>query len=105
MMKRLLYITLAALLAAACVEKENLPSAFPVTPEDASGKVLLDFSVVLPGSVKTKADIDGEPDIDNIYVAVFSASGFFNEWVPATINSVTDSQLRSFLGLELINRE
>ena len=90
MMKRLLYITLAALLAAACVEKENLPSAFPVTPEDASGKVLLDFSVVLPGSVKTKADIDGDPDIDNIYVAVFSASGFFNEWVPATINSVTE---------------
>ncbi len=90
MMKRLLYITLAALLAAACVEKENLPSAFPVTPKDASGKVLLDFSVVLPGSVKTKADIDGDPDIDNIYVAVFSASGFFNEWVPATINSVTE---------------
>ena len=92
MMRHLRYIVLAGilLLAAACAEKEVMPAPSPETPEGATGKVKISFSVVTPGSPRTKATIDSDPDIDNLYVAVFSASGFFNEWVPATINNVTE---------------
>ena len=92
MMKYLRYIALAGilLLAAACAEKENIPAIPTDNTAESAGKVKLKFSIVAPTSVKTKADIDANPDLDNIYVAVFSASGFFNEWVPATIENTTE---------------
>ena len=89
-MRYLRYIfLLAALSLTSCLEKELQP-----TPSPASGdgrQVALRFNLALPGGAPgTKATIDSSPDIDNIYVAVFNNSGFFNEWVPATIESVTE---------------
>lgn len=89
-MRYLRYIfLLAALSLTSCLEKELQPTPSPAS--EAGRQVALRFNLALPGGAPgTKATIDSSPDIDNIYVAVFNNSGFFNEWVPATIESVTE---------------
>lgn len=60
-------------------------------PVAAGDKVSISFKVAVPGrSAETKA-MGIVPEIDNMYVAVFGGNGFFNEWVPATIQSATEA--------------
>ena len=92
MMRKILYLALGAILLLSSCAKESMQPApaIPGTDVQAGNKVKLSFSVAFPGGVATRSNINSTPDIDNIYVAVFNNSGFFNEWVPATIESVTE---------------
>ena len=94
MMRRILYTALGAILLLSSCAKENIgpaPATQTAETQQPGAKVKLSFSIALPGGAATRATIDSSPDIDNIYVAVFNNSGFFNEWVPATIESVTEA--------------
>lgn len=89
-MKRYGYIVFALLLAfTACnriEELETMPSEAP-----RGERVQINFSVAVPDDgVPTKA-MGNTPTIDpdGFYVAVFGGSGYFNEWVKATVVSAT----------------
>lgn len=91
-MKRYGYIVIALLLAfTAC----NRIEEFETVPSEASQgeRVQINFSVAVPDEgIRTKA-MGNTPTIDpdGFYVAVFGGSGYFNEWVKATIVSATEN--------------
>lgn len=67
-------------LALASCQRETV-SVDPSTVDE--GKVAVDMTVALPGAgLQTKA-LDGDPDIRNIYVAVFGMNKYLNEFVKA----------------------
>ena len=91
MKKRYIVAILALALAACSPLDQDIPSV--PTAQVPTGKVNLSFKVAIPGeslSPGTKA-MANVPAIDNIYVAVFGGSGFYNEWVKATIDSVDEA--------------
>ena len=60
-----------------------MPAPNAKSSDDA--KVAITFPVAIPvDGLTTKAMAD-EPQVENIYVAVFGGSGYFNEWVPAEV--------------------
>ena len=87
-MKRMIYIlAVAAIALTGCTkvmpwENDNpaLEEHDSVYPDGAT--VDLIFSV--PAPVATKGDMAVEPEIDNLYVAVFDGAGALKEYVPAT---------------------
>ncbi len=85
-MKRIGYILFAALLASCTLLEEPgmLPSYAP-----EGERVQIDFKVAVPdGGAETKAmGLNPTIDPDGFYVAVFGGSGYFNEWVKATVIS------------------
>lgn len=84
-----IYILFALSLLCSCIQLEP-EQPTPEGPEP-TGKVMVNFQVAVPGDgVSTKA-MGNVPAIDNIYVAVFGGSGFYNEWVKATIDNVTEA--------------
>ncbi len=83
-MRKIYYIFLVALLAA-CNRLEEPQLHQEMAPEGTSVKI--SFQVAVPGeSANTKA-IGMTPSIDpdGFYIAVFGGSGFFNQWVKATV--------------------
>lgn len=82
---------IAALVLAACSPLErDIPS---VPSAEPTGKVNVSFQVTVPGESRTASTkaMANTPAIDNIYVAVFGGSGFYNEWVRATIDNVSEA--------------
>ena len=81
-MKKTLYIFLAAVaLLAACHPVE--PEERVKFTEDAPAKVTISFPVSIPSDAVATKTMANDPDIHNIYVAVFGGNGYFNEWVQA----------------------
>ena len=80
-MKKVFYIFLTLLLMAASCQKET-----PWEPEMVGAKtdstVTLTFGVKAPEALTTKAMAD-QPQITNLYVAVFGSSGYLKEYVKA----------------------
>lgn len=80
-MKKVFYIFLTLLLMAASCQKET-----PWEPEMVGAKtdstVTLTFGVKAPEALTTKAMSD-QPQITNLYVAVFGSSGYLKEYVKA----------------------
>ena len=90
-MKRVLTIIMLSVTAlfTSCLDYER--DVLQPAPVAAGDKVSISFKVAVPGrSAETKA-MGIVPEIDNMYVAVFGGNGFFNEWVPATIQSATEA--------------
>ena len=89
-MKRFGYILIAllAVVLTAChgLEPEISPIEVP-----ADGKVTISFDVAVPGTpAETRAmGINPTIDTDGFYIAVFGGSGYFNEWVKATVTAAT----------------
>lgn len=86
-MKKILYILSAVLLVAACAKLPEDPGLNTALTEPDSvypdgATVDLFFSV--PAPVVTKGEMADEPDIDNLYVAVFDGAGTLKEYVEAT---------------------
>jgi uncharacterized protein YjdB len=75
---------------AACIRLDE-PEIMTPEPAPEGERVKLSFSVVVPDDgVSTKA-MGNNPtiDTDGFYIAVFGGSGFFNEWVKATVTQAT----------------
>lgn len=91
-MRKIGYILMTALLAlAACsrVPEPEMPGWVDPTPEGT--RVTVSFKVAVPtDEMETKA-MGNTPSIDpnGFYVAVFGGSGYFNEWVKATVTPAT----------------
>ena len=88
-MRRFCYILMAALLTlAGCTRMEEL---VPGEKVPAGERVNISFDVAIPDDgTGTKAmGINPTIDPDGFYVAVFGGSGYFNEWVKATVVSAT----------------
>ena len=88
-MKRFGYILIALLaVLTAChgLEPEITPVEVP-----AGEKVTISFDVAVPGEpAETRAmGINPTIDPDGFYIAVFGGSGYFNEWVKATVTAAT----------------
>lgn len=91
-MKKIIYILCMALMAVACA-KELVDPGFntmvdehdPVYPDGAAVDVY--FSVPIPPT--TRADMGDLPDIDDMHVAVFDASGALKQYEKAEITDVT----------------
>lgn len=89
-MKRYCHIFLALTLAVASCDLLEEPGMMPSYAPEGQ-RVQIDFSVAVPdGGPQTKA-MGNIPTIDpdGFYVAVFGGSGYFNEWVQATVTSAT----------------
>ncbi|MBQ7575376.1 MAG: hypothetical protein IJT26_02475 [Bacteroidales bacterium] len=82
MMKKIFYILFAAVLAFTACQRVDIESPVPVTEEDAP-KVTITFPVSIPNDGPSTRAMGNVPTVQNIYVAVFGGSGYFNEWVPA----------------------
>lgn len=90
-MKKIIYILCMALMAVACA-KELVDPGFntmvdehdPVYPDGATVDVY--FSVPIPPT--TRADMADLPDIDDMHVAVFDASGSLKQYEKAEITNV-----------------
>lgn len=76
---------MAAVLALTACRREELPA--PASPADRNddAKVAITFPVAIPVDGLPTRTMGDEPDVKNIYVAVFGGSGYFNEWVPAEV--------------------
>lgn len=88
-MKRYGYILIAALLTlVGCHGIDPFPE--PVTELDGE-RVTLSFKVAIPGDGTATRAMGNDPTIDTsgFYIAVFGGSGYFNEWVKATVAAVT----------------
>ena len=87
-MKRIGYFLFAALLASCTLLEE--PGMMPSYAPEGE-RVRIDFKVAVPdGGAETKAmGLNPSIDPDGFYVAVFGGSGYFNEWVKATVVSAT----------------
>lgn len=90
-MKRIAYILLALTLAlTSCVRDViDLPGIVETAPEGQ--KVELSFKIAVPNDGPSTRALADEPEIDNVVIAVFGGSGFFNEWVVATIESADET--------------
>lgn len=86
-MKRLYYILASLLLVAGCAK--NLPDPVQQPVLDQNIKVPVSFNLLTPSDASTRT-MANEPEIDHICVAVFGASGFFNEWIVASIDNVEE---------------
>lgn len=83
-MKKLIYIFAALALALAACQTVETDSPLPEKAgEDA--KVAITFPISIPKDGPTTKARGNQPDVKNIYVAVFGGSGYFNEWVPAVV--------------------
>ena len=88
-MKRYGYILIAALLTlVGCHGIDPFPE--PITETDGE-RVTLSFKVAVPGDGTATRAMGNTPTIDTtgFYIAVFGGSGYFNEWVKATVEAVT----------------
>ena len=87
-MKRFRYTLVVTLLALAGCHGIESPVPGPEVPD--GDKVAISFNVAVPGDPATRA-MGMDPDIDTagFYIAVFGGSGYFNEWVKATVQTVT----------------
>lgn len=89
-MRRLSYILIASLLAFVACERLNEPDREPeVAP--VGERVTISFNVEVPGDGAATKAMGIAPTIDpnGFYIAVFGGSGYFNEWVKATVTSAT----------------
>ena len=89
-MKQLGYILFAALLVFASCVQINEPEA-PVVPAPEGERVQITFNVAVPNDGPATKAMGMTPTIDpdGFYIAVFGGSGYFNEWVKATVVSAT----------------
>ncbi len=73
-----------------CHGLEPLPSPVP-EPGQGGDRVTLSFKVAVPGEADGTRAMGNNPTIDpdGFYIAVFGGSGYFNEWVKATVASVS----------------
>ncbi len=99
-MRRIAYILLGAwMLISACQKLEpvtiDAPAENPELSKDV--KVPISFDVLVPRDKMSTRAMADEPEIDHIRVAVFGGSGFFNEWLVATIQ---DAQEVNYDGTE-----
>ena len=88
-MKRFGYIFFAALLAGCTLLEE--PGVTPSPLVSDGRRVQISFNVAVPdGGIETKAmGLTPTIDTSGFYVAVFGGSGYFNEWVKATVVAAT----------------
>lgn len=80
-MKKFLYILTALLFGAVSCSVDG-----PTAPEvdDNDGKVDFIMKVTLPEPLEvTKGDMDDQPVIDNLYIAVFGGEGYLNDYTRA----------------------
>lgn len=78
-MKKILYIIFAILLIASCVEAIEGPQ----TADPDEGKVVVDFSVVVPDARPAAKAMGETPQMKNLYLAVFDDAGYLAEYVKA----------------------
>ena len=67
----------------------DLPGIVETAPEGQ--KVELSFKIAVPNNGPSTRALADEPEIDNVVIAVSGGSGFFNEWVVATIESADET--------------
>lgn len=87
-MKRYSHILLALLLAvSACNLLDEPEMVFEKAPEGE--RVTVSFNVAVPndGPATKAMGINPTIDPDGFYIAVFGGSGYFNEWVKATVTA------------------
>ena len=77
------------MLLTGCVKVLPEPVQQPSNPLE-SIKVPVSFDLILPSGGPSTKVMGNEPEIDHICVAVFGASGFFNEWIVAGIDTVEE---------------
>jgi len=87
-MKRIFYILTAALVALAACTKELPTQENPLVPEEQDSVypdgAQVDLVFAVPDELQTKGTMADNPDIDNLYVAIFDGSGTLKEYVAAT---------------------
>lgn len=73
-----------------CHGLEPLPGPMP-EPGQSGDRVTLSFKVAVPGEADGTRAMGNNPTIDpdGFYIAVFGGSGYFNEWVKATVASAS----------------
>jgi len=87
-MKKILYIFLAVALALTACRQIDPDAPLPVEKVNQDLKVPIEFNIAVPtDGVSTKA-MANKPQIQNIVLAVFGGSGYFNEWVQADAKTV-----------------
>lgn len=90
-MKRFGYILIAVMVTlSGCHGLEPLPGPTP-EPGQSGDRVTLSFKVAVPGEADGTRAMGNNPTIDpdGFYIAVFGGSGYFNEWVKATVASAS----------------
>ena len=93
-MRKLLYL-LACLIIASCSLEKHEPDSML-----EKGKVKIDFSVLVPDSNPSTKTMGNQPDIDNLYLAVFDESGYLAEYVqadPTNLETPVDNHTGSLL--------
>lgn len=92
-MRHLGYISyIAALLAlAGCLRLEDPDTTNQKAPEGEGERVQISFNVAVPCDNPGTKAMGNTPTIDpdGFYIAVFGGSGYFNEWVKATVAQAT----------------
>ena len=84
-MKKLIYIFLILIGFTSCMREDKVKVA-----QNPTDKVEIRFDVTLPEPVVGTKAMKDQPDVQNLYVAVFGSSGFLKEYVQA---DVEESQL------------
>lgn len=89
-MKRYSHILLALLLAIQACNVLEEPEVMPYKAPEGE-RVTLSFNVAVPndGPATKGMGINPTIDPDGFYVAVFGGSGYFNEWVKATVTQAS----------------
>ncbi len=90
-MRKIQYIFLAGLLAlTAChvIDTDGFSDIPEVATKDM--KVPIEFNISIPNDGASTRAMADEPQVKNIVVAVFGGSGYFNEWVPAEAEPLTE---------------
>lgn len=92
MMKKFCYILFASLLSLAGCNRLGEPEQLE-TVVPAGEKVEVSFKVAVPVDEMATKAMGNTPtiDADGFYVAVFGGSGYFNEWVQATVVSAASA--------------
>lgn len=103
-MKKRWFLSFLILLGAlsACTP-ELLDVRFSQAPSEQSptGKVRITFELDIPSDGPATKAMAELPQIQNMYVAVFGGSGYFNEWVPVEIEKATENSTRYLLKMDL----
>ena len=84
-MKKVYHIFLACTLLLAGCERSFVEDPTPEILDNEDNKVTITFPVALPIDDPATRVMADDPDVKNIYLAVFGGSGYFNEWVPAEV--------------------
>lgn len=87
-MRQLGYILTVLLLALTACSKVWIGED-ELRPAPEGERVLLTFQVAVPDDEAGTRALGNNPVIDNLFIAVFGGSGYFNEWVRATEISAT----------------